>query len=41
MFSRRAGQSDPEHDRKTTVWFSKVASLPTSFLRALINERSA
>ena len=37
----RAGQPDPEHDRETLIWFSRVTRWPTSFLRAMIKERSA
>ena len=36
-----AVQSDPEHDRETPNWLSKVTRWPTNFLRAMINERSA
>ena len=37
----RAREPDPEHDRQASDPFSKVTRWPTSFLRAMINERMA
>jgi hypothetical protein len=37
----RAGQSTPNTTPKPRIWFSKVTRCPTSFLRAMIKERSA
>jgi hypothetical protein len=40
-YGERARQSDPEHDRQASDQIFKVTRWPTSFLRAMIRERTA
>ena len=40
-FESARGSRTPNTTAKPRIWFSKVTRWPTSFLRAMINERSA